>query len=159
MPKVESNSVPRKRFVVQARSQFWTAALFAVGGWGVILSPLAPHRQRHVADLSAHPMFDGFALGSYYLLFCLFFPLLALITSYRLDVTGDQIEVRKYLGLIRRQYSRSDIVDFRFSPATKTWYSYRGARIALAFIDGVRLVVTQPCSGFDDLLTYCGRLA
>ena len=156
MPEVDCHSVPRKPFGVQARSQFWTAALFAVGGWGVILSPLAPHRHRHVADLSAHPMFDVFALSLYYLLFCLFFPVLALITSYRLDVTGEQIAVRKYLGLIRRQYSRSEIVDFRFMPATKTWYSYRGARIELAFTDGLRLVVTQPCSGFDDLLTYCG---
>jgi hypothetical protein len=82
---------------------------------------------------------------------------LAILGSTKIDVQGEQLEVRKYFGLLHRNYSSEDILDLKFIPEKKSsWYRNAGPRITVQFKDRVTLNINSLSSNFPRLWKYLG---
>lgn len=80
-------------------------------------------------------------------------PVGAIMFSWQINGRKNKLSVKKFFGIVCREYSLSDIEDANLIPGQK---GKTHARIELKFNDGLTIKADWMSSGFKDLWIYLG---
>lgn len=139
------------KFKVQPRVMFVLSLGMWLFGWFAVYK-MWTDPEPLIKQSLGHPIID-FLLAFAVLGFSLVFgPIAALLSSYAVQVEGNQIAVRQWLGWRRRSYSITEFDRYSIKPGT-------GAqKLSMHFTDGTSVTVDSFANNYDRLLRYLNEV-